>query len=104
MGLNVKFWDISLHTVPEVEYDGRYHMYDNSLSAIYTLCDGKTIAGVRGHRRRRAPARPAAARREPGHIAKYHCLNATSPNGFLTGATRIRSRGRGVPLLQPQRA
>ena len=37
---------VGLHTVPEVQYDGRYHMYDNSLSAIYTLCDGKTIAGV----------------------------------------------------------
>ena len=23
---------------------------------------------------------------EPGHIAKYHCLMATSPRGFLTGA------------------
>ena len=39
-GAAVKFWDISLHTVPEVQYDGRWHMYDNSLSAIYTLCDG----------------------------------------------------------------
>ena len=46
MGLDVMFWDISLHTVPEVLYDGRWHMYDSSLSAIYTLCDGTTIAGV----------------------------------------------------------
>ena len=46
MGYPVKFWDIALHTVPEVQYDGRWHMYDNSMSAIYTLCDGKTIAGV----------------------------------------------------------
>ncbi len=28
---------------------------------------------------------------EPGHIAKYHCLNSTSPNGFLTGADTMRS-------------
>ena len=28
---------------------------------------------------------------EPGHIAKYHCLNATSPNGFLTGADDMRA-------------
>src|SRR5207249_7896049 len=27
---------------------------------------------------------------EPGHIARYHCLNATSPRGFLTGADTIR--------------
>src|SRR5215213_3121596 len=44
MGLKHRYWDISLHTVGEVFYDGRWHMYDNSLSALYTLCDGKTIA------------------------------------------------------------
>src|SRR2546427_7109995 len=27
MGLPVKFWDISLHTVTEVFYDGLWHMY-----------------------------------------------------------------------------
>ena len=43
MGYNVKFWDISLHTVPEVEYDGGWHMYDSSLSALYTTCDGKKL-------------------------------------------------------------
>jgi hypothetical protein len=50
----------------EVFYDGRWHMYDNSLSAIYTLCDGKTLAAVRRHRqdrrlrglRRQGGARP----------------------------------------------
>ena len=31
LGLPVKFWDISLHTVPEVFYSGRWHMYDNSI-------------------------------------------------------------------------
>src|SRR5208283_2924388 len=46
LGLPVKFWDISLHTVPEVFYSGRWHMYDNSMTALYTLCDGVTIAGV----------------------------------------------------------
>ena len=46
MGMPVRFWDISLHTVSECFYDGRWHLYDNSLSAIYTLCDGVTIAGV----------------------------------------------------------
>jgi hypothetical protein len=28
---------------------------------------------------------------EPGHVAKYHCLTATSVKGFLTGADTIRS-------------
>jgi hypothetical protein len=90
MGLNVKFWDISLHTVPEVEYDGKYHLYDSSLSAIYTLCDGKTIAGVQDIGADGAcPA--SGGKMEPGHVAKYHCLNATSNNGFLTGCDTQRS-------------
>src|SRR5947207_15917543 len=46
MGLKAKYWDISNHTVPEVEYDGGWHMYDNSMSALYTLCDGKTLAKI----------------------------------------------------------
>src|SRR5215472_11110036 len=46
MGMRCRYWDITLHTVPEVEYGGRFHMYDNSMSALYTLCDGKTLAGV----------------------------------------------------------
>ncbi len=90
MGLKVKYWDITRHTVPEVFYDGRWHMYDNSMSAIYTLCDGKTIAGVEDIGRKGAcPA--SGGRSEPGHIARYHCLNATSKKGFLTGADCPRS-------------
>ena len=89
MGLKPKYWDISNHTVPEVEYGGRWHMYDNSMTALYTLCDGRTIAGVA---QIGAPGACAASggRTEPGHIAKYHCLMATSPLGFLTGADTIR--------------
>lgn len=90
MGLKVKYWDISLHTVSEVEYGGRWHMYDNSMSAIYTLCDGKTIAGVEDIGKEGACA-ASGGRVEPGHIARYHCLNATSPRGFLTGADCERS-------------
>jgi len=32
----------------------------------------------------------SGGRVEPGHIARYHCLNATSSNGFLTGADCAR--------------
>jgi len=85
MGYNVKFWDITLHTVPEIEYDGRWHMYDNSMSAIYTLCDGRTIAGVEDIGKE-GSCPVSAGQIEPGHIARYHCLNAGSNNGFLTGA------------------
>lgn len=90
MGLKAKYWDISNHTVPEVEYGGRWHMYDNSMTALYTLCDGKTIAGVAEIG---APGACAASggKTEAGHIAKYHCLMSTSPRGFLTGADTIRS-------------
>ena len=65
MGLKPKYWDISNHTVSEVEYGGRWHMYDNSMSALYTLCDGKTIAGVEDIGKTRA-ARRAAENPSPG--------------------------------------
>ena len=90
MGLKVKYWDIHVHTVPEVEYDGKWHMYDNSLSALYTLCDGKTIAGVEDIGKDGA-CDASGGKTEPGHIARYHCLTATSPNGFLSGADCARS-------------
>jgi hypothetical protein len=90
MGLKAKYWDISNHTVAEVEFDGRWHMFDNSLSALYTLCDGKTLAAVEDIGKTLAcPA--SGGKSEPGHIAKYHCLFATSKNGFLTGSDTARS-------------
>ena len=46
MGFKTRYSDLSLHTVSEVEYGGRWHAYDNSLSTLYTLCDGKTIAAL----------------------------------------------------------
>lgn len=86
----VKYWDISLHTVMEVGLGDRYAMLDNSLSALYTLCDGKTLAGVEEIGREGA-CEASGGRVEAGHIARYHCLHATSPNGFLTGADTLRS-------------
>ena len=89
MGYPVKFWDITLHTVPEVQYGERWHMYDNSMSALYTLCDGVTIAGVEDIGKQ-GGCEASGGRVEPGHIARYHCLNATGSNGFLTGADCAR--------------
>lgn len=89
LGFRTKYWDISLHTVSEVEYGGRWHMYDNSMTALYTLCDGQTLAGVEDIGRRGACAASGGVE-EPGHLAKYHCLTATSPRGFLTGADTVR--------------
>lgn len=64
MGLDVKFWDISLHTVSECLYDGGWHLYDNSMSAVYTLCDGVTVAAVEDvGKEGRARRRAASARR-----------------------------------------
>jgi hypothetical protein len=100
LGLPVKFWDVTLHTVPEVFYAERWHLYDNSMSAIYTLCDGVTIAGVEDIGREGACA-ASGGKREPGHIAKYHCLNATSPNGFLTGADTPRDLAQEYRCFNP---
>ncbi len=90
MGLKPRFWDISNHTVSEVFYDERWHVYDNSLSALYTLCDGMTLAGVEDVGKKGA-CEASGGKEEPGHIARCHCLTATSPNGFLTGADCARS-------------
>ena len=90
MGLPHRYWDISNHTVSEVFYDDRWHMYDNSMSALYTLCDGKTIAGVKDIGGESA-CDESGSKPEPGHIAKYHCITSTSPNGFLCGADTARS-------------
>ena len=89
MGLPHRYWDISNHTVGEVFYDDRWHMYDNSMSALYTLCDGKTLAGVEDIGKE-GSCEKSGGKVEPGHIAKYHCITATSPNGFLTGADTQR--------------
>jgi hypothetical protein len=90
MGLKHRFVDISNHTVCEVFYDDRWHMYDNSLSALYTLCDGVTLADVASIGAEGACA-ASGDKKEIGHVAKYHCLFSTSPNGFLMGADCARS-------------
>lgn len=90
MGLASRFYDITNHTVSEVFYDGLWHVYDNSLSALYTLCDGVTIAGVEDVGKK-GSCEASGGKEEPGHIARYHCVTATSPNGFLTGADCARS-------------
>lgn len=90
MGLKSRYWDISNHTVSEVEYGGAWHMYDNSMTALYTRCDGKTIASVEEIGKTGA-CEASDGRNEPGHVARYHCLTATSERGFLTGADTIRS-------------
>jgi len=100
MGMDVRFWDISLHTVSECFYDGRWHIYDNSMSALYTLCDGVTVAGVEDVGKEGACA-ASGGKVEPGHIAKYHCLNATSNNGFLTGADCPRDLAQEYRCFKP---
>lgn len=101
MGLPVKYWDITLHTVPECFYDGRWHVYDNSMSAIYTLCDGKTIAGVEDIGKEGGCA-ASGGKVEPGHIARYHCLNANGKNSFLTGADTARDLAQEYRCFNPK--
>jgi len=90
MGLPVRYWEIGNHTVCEVQYNNLWHMYDSSLSAIYTLCDGKTIAGAKDIGAKGA-CPLSNGKEEQGHIAKYHCLNGSSLNGYLTGADCART-------------
>lgn len=91
MGLKIKFWDIGNHTVSECLYDDKWHIYDDSMSALYTLCDGKTIAGVTDVGAE-GSCNLSGGKKERFHVAKYHCLTATStPNGFLTGSDCNRS-------------
>ena len=101
MGLKVKLWDITLHTVCEVEYDGTWHMYDNSMSALYTTCDGKRLAGVAEIGADGACA-ASGGKTEAGHIAKYHCLYATGPKGFLTGADCPRDLAQEYRCFNPR--
>jgi hypothetical protein len=89
MGYPAKYWDIGVHTVCEVFYDNAWHQYDNSLSIIYTLCDGDTIAGVEDIGKTLGCA-ASGGKEEPGHIAMYHALNGTSVKGFIEGADTMR--------------
>src|ERR1044071_9888996 len=66
MGLKAKYWDISNHTVAEVQYGDGWHMYDNSLSALYTPCDGRTLAGVEDIGKTGSCA-ASGGKAEPGH-------------------------------------
>lgn len=100
MGLKAKYWDIHVHTVAEVQFDGKFHMMDNSLSALYTLCDGKTLAGVEEIGVEGA-CEASGGKKEPGHVAKYHCVYSTSPNGFLQGADTARGLDEEYKCFRP---
>ena len=102
MGLPVKFWDITLHTVSECFYDDRWHMFDNSMSAYYTLCDGKTVAGVEDIGKPGA-CEASKGKTEQAHCALVHCVGATSPYGFLAGAdTQRELRFEGLKCFNPK--
>ena len=45
VGLDARGWAITLHSVPEVFYEGNWHMFDASLIGYFPKPDGK-IAGV----------------------------------------------------------
>jgi hypothetical protein len=46
LGLRHQFWDVCNHTVSQVEYDGKFHMIDTSMSNLVTLDDGVTLASI----------------------------------------------------------
>ena len=106
MGLPIRYWEIGNHTVMEVMYeDGRYHMHDNSLSAMYTKCDGTGVdpkryfgpstgslvtCGVADVSVDGSCPRSGNVL-TPHHNARYHCVFGTSPDGFLEGADTSRT-------------
>jgi hypothetical protein len=69
---------------PEVWYDGRYHLYDNAFSMIYSLPDGKTIAGVADLAASMAGPE-TGGKPVPGYLVLYRALTGTGPNGFVQG-------------------
>ena len=81
IGLKHQYWDICNHTVSAVEYDGKFHMVDTSMSNLVTEDDGVTLATVE----------EAAA--ESARLVRERSLYATSPNGFLTGTDTMRNLG-----------
>ncbi len=89
MGYPIRYYDIGVHSVPEVYFNNRWNHYDNSLSLYYTLCDGKTIAGVEDVGKTLG-CEASGGKEEPGHIAIYHAVHGTSVNGFIEGADTPR--------------
>jgi len=79
LGLRHQYWDICNHTVSQVEWDGRFHMIDSSMSHLVTTDDGVTLASLQ----------EAAA--DSARLVKERSLYSTSPNGFLTGTDASRS-------------
>ena len=78
LGLRHQYWDICGHTVTNVEYDGAFHMVDNSFSNLVTTDDGVTLASLQ----------EAAA--NSARLVKERSLHSTSPYGFLTGSDTLR--------------
>ena len=79
IGLQHEYWDICTHTVSAVQYDGKFHMIDSSMSNLVTNDDGLTLASVQ----------EAAA--DSARLVRERSLYATSPNGFLTGTDAMRN-------------
>ena len=98
MGYPVKFWDISNHTVSEVQYGGRWHIYDNSMSAIYTLCDGVTIAGVEDVGKAGACALSNGANRTGAH-RQVSLPDGRQRQGIFDRGRLCPRAGGGIPLL-----
>jgi hypothetical protein len=91
LGLRHRYWDVCNHTVADVEYDGRFHMVDNSMSNLVTLDDGVTLASV------------AEAAADSARLVRLRSLYATSPNGFPPAATRYATWStRSAPSTAPR--
>ena len=79
LGLRHQYWDVCNHTVSQVEYDGKFHMIDTSMSNVVTLDDGVTLASV------------TEAAADSARLVREHSVYATSANGFLMGSDTGRN-------------
>ena len=92
IGLRHQYWDICNHTVSAVEYDGKFHMIDSSMSNLVTNDDGVTLATVQEAAADSARlvgsaacTRPARTGSSPAPMRSATCrTSSTRPTGAVT--------------------
>jgi len=79
LGLRHEYWDVCNHTVSTVEYDGKFHMVDSSMSNLVTTDDKVTLASLQ------------EASADSARLVRERSAYSTSPDGFLTGTDANRN-------------
>lgn len=71
LGFPSRVWALDGHVVPEVEYDGRWHMYDPDLECHYTAPDGSVLGVEEIARDARVVQEPVFAPGGPSFYAEF---------------------------------